>query len=69
MINMDLEKDNIRLQEQNMGLLRENEYLRMLLDRFIPIPINGKIESLEERYENIDKRVRKIENKGNEAIK
>ena len=66
---MDLEKDNIRLQEQNMSLLRENEYLRMLLDRFIPIPINGKIESLEERYENIDKRVRKIENKGNEAIK
>ena len=66
---MDLEKDNIRLQEQNMSLLRENEYLRMLLDRFIPIPINGKIESLEERYENIDKRVRKIENKGNETIK
>lgn len=66
---MDLEKDNIRLQEQNMGLMRENDYLRMLLDRFIPIPINGEIESLEERYENIDKRVRKIENKGNETIK
>ena len=66
---MDLEKENIRLQEQNMSLMRENEYLRMLLDRFIPIPINGKIESLEERYENIDKRVRKIENKGNETIK
>lgn len=68
MINMDLEKENIRLTEQNLSLLRENDYLRMLLDRFIPIPINGQIESLENRYKNIDKRVRTIESKGNKVI-
>ena len=33
------------------------------LDRFIPIPVNENIESLQQRYERIDNRLRKIEEK------
>ncbi|MCI8621369.1 MAG: hypothetical protein HFJ50_06580 [Clostridia bacterium] len=64
---ISLQKENIRLNEQNCGLTRENEYLRMLLERFIPIPINGQVKSLENRYSDIDKRLRKIEDMGNKA--
>lgn len=59
---MDLEKENIRLQEANLNLMRENDYLRMLLDRFIPIPTNGIVERLENRYNNINERLKRIEN-------
>lgn len=60
---MDLEKDNIRLIEQNCSLIRENEYLKILLDRLIPAPINIEIENINDNYRNIEKRLRKIENK------
>lgn len=59
---MDLEKENIRLQEANLNLMRENDYLRILLDRFIPIPTNRIIEGLENRYNNINERLKRIEN-------
>ena len=64
---ISLQKDNIRLEQERCDLLRENEYLRMLLERFIPIPINGRVESLENRYSDIDKRLRKIEDMGDKA--
>lgn len=60
---MDFEKENLRLIEQNCGLIRENEYLKMLLERLIPIPVNMEIEGIKDNYRNIEKRVRKIENK------
>lgn len=62
---MDLEKENIRLIEQNLALMRENDYLKMLLDRLVPAPINGQIEGMEYRYNDINKRLNAIENKGN----
>lgn len=65
--NISLQKENIRLIEENAGLIRENQYIRMLLERFIPIPINGQVERLENRYNDIDKRLREIENIGNVA--
>lgn len=65
--NISLQKENIRLDQERIDLIRENEYLRMLLERFIPIPINGQVESLENRYSDIDKRLKKIENIGNMA--
>lgn len=64
---ISLQKENIRLDQERCDLIRENEYLRMLLERFIPIPINGQIKSLENRYSDIDKRLRKIEEMGNKA--
>lgn len=39
----------------------------MLLERFIPIPINGQVKSLENKYSDIDKRLRRIEDIGNKA--
>ena len=62
---MDIEKENIRLIEQNCRLIQENEYLKMLLDRLIPVPINQQINELADRCINIEKRIKKIENQGN----
>ncbi len=62
---MDIEKENIRLIEQNCRLIQENEYLKILLDRLIPEPINQQINELADRYINIEKRIKKIENQGN----
>lgn len=62
---MDFEKENIRLIEQNCGLTKENEYLKMLLDRLIPIPINQQINELVDRCISIERRIKKIENQGN----
>ena len=61
---MDVEKENIRLIEQNCRLIQENEYLKILLDRLIPEPINQQINELADRYINIEKRIKKIENQG-----
>lgn len=58
---MELEVENVRLNELNLSLMRENDYLRMLLDRLIPIPVNENIENLEQKYESISNRLRKIE--------
>ncbi len=62
---MDSEKENIRLIEQNYRLMQENEYLKMLLDRLIPIPINQQMNELADRCMNIEGRIKKIENQGN----
>ncbi len=62
---MDSEKENIRLIEQNCRLIQENEYLKMLLDRLIPIPINQQMNELSDRCMNIEGRIKKIENQGN----
>ena len=58
---MELETENVRLNEANLSLMRENDYLRMLLDRLIPIPVNEQVETLENKYKKISDRLRKIE--------
>lgn len=65
--NISLQKENIRLEQERCDLLRENEYLRMLLERFIPIPIDEQVKYLEGKCNEIDKRLRKFENIGNAA--
>lgn len=64
---ISLQKENIRLDQERCDLIRENEYLRMLLERFIPIPINEQIENLEHKYNNMNKRLSHIEDMGNKA--
>lgn len=41
-----LQQENIRLLEQNQNLIRENEWLRMLIERFIPVPANTQVDYL-----------------------
>ncbi len=66
---ISLQKENIRLLEQNENLIRENEWLRMLIERFIPVPINGEDNYLTDKYIEIDNRLKKIENQGNKENK
>lgn len=58
---MDLEKENMRIVEENLALRRENDYLKMIIDRLIPIPISNKVQVLENRFSNIENRLEKIE--------
>ena len=63
----DLNIEYSRLNQRVIDLEHENDYLKMLLDRLIPIPLNGTIENLEYRYNEIDKRLRNIENENNKT--
>lgn len=64
-----LQKENTRLQQENINLLSENQYLKMLLDRLIPVPMNTEVNYLTDQYIELDNRLRKIENQGNKENK
>lgn len=64
-----LQKENIRLEQENINLHDENQYLKMLLDRLIPVPMNIKVNCLEDQYIELNNRLRKIENQGNKENK
>lgn len=61
--------DKITLQKENINLLSENQYLKMLLDRLIPIPMNTEVNCLIDQYIELNNRLRKIENQGNKENK
>lgn len=55
----DIRMENIRLNEAVIRLERENEYLRMLIDKLIPQHVNAEIEVLFNRVDELTKKVRK----------
>ena len=56
--------DKIRLEQENINLRNENQYLKMLLDRLIPVPMNREVNYLVDQYIDLDNRLREIENQG-----
>lgn len=58
---ISLQKENIRLQQENINLLNENQYLKILLDRLIPVPMNIEVNCLVDQYIELNNRLRKIE--------
>ena len=61
--------DKIRLEQENINLRNENQYLKMLLDRLIPVPMNIEVNCLADQYIELDNRLRKIENQDNKENK
>lgn len=55
----DIRMENIRLNEAVIRLERENEYLRMLIDKLMPQHVNAEIEVLFNRVDELTKKVRK----------
>ena len=55
----DIRMKNIRLNEAVIRLERENEYLRMLIDKLMPQHVNAEIEVLFNRVDELTKKVRK----------
>ena len=66
---ISLQKENIRLEQENISLCDENQYLKMLLDRLIPVPMNIEVNCLADQYTELDNRSRKMENQGNKENK
>ena len=66
---MEDSKENIRLAQENINLRDENQYLKMLLDRLIPVPMNREVNYLVDQYIDLDKRLREIENQGKKENK
>ena len=61
--------DKIRLEQENINLRDENQYLKMLLDRLIPVPMNREVNYLVDQYIDLDNRLREIENQGEKENK
>lgn len=61
--------DKIRLEQENINLRNENQYLKMLLDRLIPVPMNREVNYLVDQYIDLDNRLREIENQGEKENK
>lgn len=61
--------DKIRLEQENINLRDENQYLKMLLDRLIPVPMNREVNYLVDQYIDLDNRLREIENQGKKENK
>lgn len=55
----DIRMENIRLNEAVIRLERENEYLRMLIDKLMPQHVNAEIEVLFNRVDELTRKVRK----------
>ena len=55
----DIRMENIRLNEAVIRLERENEYLRLLIDKLTPQHVNAEIEVLFNRVDELTKKVRK----------
>lgn len=62
-----MNENEIRLNAENIRLFEENNFLREMLNRLIPIPINDDLKTLDYRLNNLEQRTRKIEEKGNKA--
>ena len=62
-----MNENEIILSTENARLIEENLFLRDMLNRLIPIPINDDLKALEYNLSDLRKRVTKIEGKDNIA--
>lgn len=56
-----MNENEIRLSAENIRLMEENMFLREMLNRLIPVPINDTLQTLEYNLSELKKRVNKIE--------
>lgn len=56
-----MSENEIRLNAENIRLFEENNFLREMLNRLIPIPVNHDIEYLDNRLVELNKRIIKLE--------
>lgn len=62
-----MNENEIRLNAENIRLMEENLFLRDMLNRLIPVPINDDLRTLEYNLSNLRERVTKIEGRNNIA--
>lgn len=59
-----MNENEIRLNAENIRLFEENNFLREMLNRLIPIP---KDDAIDYRLNELEKRMKKIEGIGNKV--
>lgn len=62
-----MNENEIRLNAENIRLFEENNFLREMLNRLIPIPKDDVLDRIDYRLNELEKRMKKIEGIGNKA--